>query len=82
VASQVKVKAKIINENPVNIKGDINGDGKVDSIDCAMLKRHLLEITQLSEDVLLNADVTGDGVIDSRDYTLMTRFVLEIISSF
>ncbi len=79
--SQIKVKAKIINEKPVRVKGDINGDGEVDSRDCVILKRHLLNIIELSEDMYFIADVSGDGVIDSRDYTLMKRFVLDIIPS-
>ena len=35
------------------------------------IKRHLLNIIELSEDMYFIADVSGDGVIDSRDYTLM-----------
>lgn len=81
MVSQIKVSAKIINEMQTGIKGDINGDGEVDSRDCAMLTRHLLNITELSEKVHFNADVTGDGVIDSRDYSLMIRFILGVIPS-
>lgn len=60
--------------------GDLNGDGRIDSTDAAMLKRHLLEITLLKGDALLNADANKDGRIDTVDYTLITRHILEIIT--
>ncbi len=59
--------------------GDLNGDGKIDSIDAALLRRHILEIQSLTGDALLNADINKDGKIDTMDYTLITRHILQII---
>ncbi|MDQ2087750.1 carbohydrate-binding protein [Herbivorax sp. ANBcel31] len=58
--------------------GDLNGDGRIDSTDATLLQRHLLEITPLTGDALLNADINGDGEIDTMDYALVTRYILEI----
>ncbi|TYQ12695.1 UNVERIFIED_CONTAM: GH35 family endo-1,4-beta-xylanase [Acetivibrio alkalicellulosi] len=62
--------------------GDLNGDGNIDSTDVALLRRHLLNITPLSETARSNADINKDGRIDSTDYVLMRRYILGIITSF
>ncbi|TYQ12696.1 UNVERIFIED_CONTAM: glucuronoarabinoxylan endo-1,4-beta-xylanase [Acetivibrio alkalicellulosi] len=62
--------------------GDLNGDGKIDSTDVALLRRHLLGITTLTQAALTNADINKDGRIDSTDYVLMRRYILGIITSF
>lgn len=55
---------------------DINEDGKIDSTDYALLKRHLLNITLLKGTGLSNADINSDGEVDSTDYALMKRYIL------
>ncbi|ODM27047.1 sugar-binding protein [Clostridium sp. Bc-iso-3] len=62
--------------------GDLNSDGRVNSTDLQLLKRHLLRINLLTGTNLLNADVSKDGKVDSTDYTLMKRYILKLISSF
>ncbi|MDQ2086996.1 glycosyl hydrolase family 28-related protein [Herbivorax sp. ANBcel31] len=61
--------------------GDLNGDNLVDSTDCVLLGRYLLEI--ISEfpnpDGINAADVNRDGVIDTNDYVLLSRYVLDIV---
>lgn len=69
-------------EAPQSTVGDLNGDGKVDSTDGALLKRHLLDITQLKGNALNSADVDKDGEVTSTDYALMKRYILGIISNF
>ncbi|TYQ15029.1 UNVERIFIED_CONTAM: FOG: PKD repeat [Acetivibrio alkalicellulosi] len=59
--------------------GDLNGDGKVNSVDYVLLRRYLLEIT--TDINLLAADLNGDNLIDSTDYTILRRYLLEIIPS-
>ncbi|TYQ15315.1 UNVERIFIED_CONTAM: endo-1,4-beta-xylanase [Acetivibrio alkalicellulosi] len=67
---------------PVEIMGDLNGDGKVDSSDYVLLRRHILGVTSLPGSVLSNADVNSDGNIDSTDVILMRRYILGIITTF
>ncbi|TYQ18175.1 UNVERIFIED_CONTAM: dockerin type I repeat protein [Acetivibrio alkalicellulosi] len=63
----------------VGIIGDLNGDGKVDSSDYVLLRRHILGVSELSSTVLENADANSDGNIDSTDVILMRRYILGII---
>jgi glycerophosphoryl diester phosphodiesterase len=52
----------------VIIKGDVNGDGAVDTTDCLQIKSHFLNRTQLQSVYLIAADCDGDGAITSTDY--------------
>ncbi|WP_459076791.1 dockerin type I repeat-containing protein [Herbivorax alkaliphila] len=56
----------------------------VDSTDCVLLTRYLLEIIDEfpCENGLKAGDVDGNGIIDSIDYVYMSRYVLDIISEF
>jgi len=59
--------------------GDINNDGKVNSIDCALLGRYLLEVT--TDINTLAADLNCDNLINSSDYTILSRYILSIIKT-
>ncbi|HEX9061490.1 MAG TPA: dockerin type I domain-containing protein, partial [Clostridia bacterium] len=63
-------------------KGDVNMDGKINSTDCSMVKRHILGISTLTKDQFTNADVNSDGKVNSTDYSLLKRYVLGNITSF
>lgn len=60
----------------VVLLGDIDGSGKVDSVDYLLLKRYVLGTVSLSPMQRLAAAVTGREKIDSIDYLLMKRHVL------
>ncbi|TYQ15924.1 UNVERIFIED_CONTAM: arabinan endo-1,5-alpha-L-arabinosidase [Acetivibrio alkalicellulosi] len=62
--------------------GDLNDSGTVDSSDSVIMRRHLLDITQLTGENIRRADLNGDGLIDSTDYVLLRRFILGIITEF
>ncbi|NLD46369.1 MAG: glycoside hydrolase [Clostridiaceae bacterium] len=63
------------------IKGDLNGSGRVDSTDYAMLRRYLLGIiSEDSEEFLRAADLNGDKKVNSTDYTLMRRYLLGLVT--
>jgi hypothetical protein len=62
--------------------GDITGDGKITVQDIAILTRHSLGLSQMTESQLANADVNGDGVVDVRDITLLMQYALGMIDSF
>jgi hypothetical protein len=62
--------------------GDVDGNGKINTIDLAIMKRHILEIKTIDDKYIKAADVNGDKAVDSRDYMLLKRYVLEIIDSF
>lgn len=59
-------------------KGDVNGDGKITSMDYVLVKNHILGIGALINDSAIAADVNGDGKITSTDYVLIKNHILGI----
>ncbi len=57
-------------------RGDLNGDGNVDSVDYLLLKRHMLGTFRLTGSALTAADIDGSGSVDSVDYLLLKRHCL------
>lgn len=64
-------------ETPPFIKGDINGDDKVNMFDYVALKSHVLGKSLLSDDKLVRADVNGDGRINMFDYVALKAQVIK-----
>ena len=59
---------------PVVIKGDNNGDGKVNSADALRTQRHSIGSLTLSGAAIAAYDINGDGKYNSADALLMQRF--------
>ncbi len=72
----------LFQDEPVQVLGDLNGDGSVDATDYAALKMHLLNAAPLTGDALKNADVDRSGKVDAIDFSLVKMYLLRIISSF
>lgn len=70
----------LLTANAATLYGDVNFDGKINSIDYALLNRHILGTSTLTD--TSNADVTGEGSVNSTDYALFRRYLLGIISVF
>lgn len=62
--------------------GDVNGDGKVDTADSALLLKYTAELTDLSQENLDAADVNRDQKQDTKDVTQILKLSAEIIDSF
>lgn len=58
----------------VIVKGDNNGDGKVNSADALRVQRHSVGTLTLSGVQLTASDVNGDGKYNSADALLMQRY--------
>lgn len=83
VGTQSKIKIydgeKLIIEYRIIIYGDLNGDGKINSIDLLILQRHLLEIQPLSGLFLKAANIDKTGKRPSSvDLLRIQRHILEI----
>ena len=66
-------------EYKVVIYGDVNGDGKINSIDLLVLQRHILEIEQLQGPFLLAGNINKNGKNPSSiDSLLIQRHILEL----
>ncbi|GEM_PF-1321441 len=66
------------------VYGDVDGNGKVDSIDFGKLKKYILRMEKSFEYErgAEAADVNADGKINSIDFGLIKKFLLGQISSF
>lgn len=74
------IKEEPINptDTPYGNKGDINGDGVLDTIDAALLRMYFLELKTFDEYQMYRADINGDGVVDTIDAALLRMHFLEI----
>ena len=55
---------------PTPLVGDVNGDGKVDAIDLALVIRHLFEVSDTPKNP--DVDVNGDGSVTAADIVTVT----------
>ena len=56
--------------------GDVDDNGKIDSTDYILIKRHLLKLNTLEGKALKAADANEDKKIDSTDYITVKRMIL------
>ena len=66
----------IFTKAEVNIKGDVNGDGRVNVTDVTTLVNMILDIVPKDE---VRADVDGNGKINVSDVTALINIILGII---
>lgn len=62
--------------------GDVNSDGSLDTIDLALVQKHILGIGILEGNALLAADVDASGYVDTIDLDLIKNYLLELITEF
>lgn len=67
-----------IDSNERYIRGDANGDGKINTVDYAVIKRAVMGRYELSEAGFIAADVNYDGNVNALDYMIVKRVVLGI----
>lgn len=72
-----KIVEKMTSHATETIKGDINGDGKVDVTDATTLQRYLagMNVPYINLDA---ADINDDGQVDSRDLTTLQRTLVNL----
>lgn len=64
--------------------GDIDNNGKIDVLDFARLRKHILGLSEeiLTPDQMLIADVDRNGELDSIDFAFMRLYLLGVIKNF
>ena len=60
----------------VSVKGDINGDGKVDLKDYVLVQSHILNKTTLEDEEYYSADVDFNSTISLSDFVLIQSHIL------
>ena len=73
-----KIASCNITSNIDYLKGDINGDGKVNIKDWNRLYNYINETEQLNEYELLCADINGDGKVNIKDWNRMYDHITEV----
>ncbi|MBR6872542.1 MAG: hypothetical protein IKN17_03435 [Ruminococcus sp.] len=58
------------------LKGDVDGNGKVNMRDYALMQKHLLKPGSV-EINMTNSDMDGDGKLSMRDYALLQKLLLK-----
>jgi hypothetical protein len=64
------------------VLGDANLDGDVNAVDLLLVKKHVLGISELTGQALINADVVPNNDVAANDLLLIRKYVLGMISSF
>ena len=70
-------KPFLLGENSITLKGDVNGDGKVDAKDHLMTKRAFLGTFKLTDEQFARADMDGDGKISAKDILMLLRLIIK-----
>jgi hypothetical protein len=73
------VKVHIAEDDPDILRGDINGDGAINSRDITLLKKFISGIVELDEDAAERADVNADGHINAQDLNLLKKMITGLI---
>ena len=56
-------------------KGDVNGDGKINTLDYVLIRKHIMG-TKLNSDQQTRADFNGDSKITTTDYVLIKKIIM------
>ena len=64
------------------VKGDVNGDGEVDSLDAVSALKYDAGMIDLDDAQLAAADVNGDGEVNSLDGSLIFKYDAGLIDEF
>ena len=74
---QAKENGKVLREYQIILYGDVNGDGKINSVDLLVLQRHILEIETLGEIYQKSANIRKTANNPSSvDLLLIQRHIL------
>ncbi len=81
--TKVQIKEKehgfVLEEYECLIYGDINGDGKISSLDYTLVKNHIMDVKKITDkNIVITSDINADGKISSLDYTLIKNDIMDV----
>ena len=61
----------------LSLLGDVNGDGKINSMDYVKIRKHIMQTENISDKVYYYAaDVNSDNKISSADYVKIKKYIM------
>ena len=74
---QTPVNTPVVTPLPVNLKGDMDLNGSVNSLDFGYMRQYLLSLrTDFTQQQLVAADMDEDGSVNSLDFGLLRKYLL------
>ena len=70
------VPACVFSASAAMTLGDVSGNGKIDTLDYLLVKRHVIGTLVLTDEQQKVADVSGNGKVDTLDYLMIKRHVI------
>lgn len=65
---------------PIVVRGDVSGDGVINSLDLLKIQKQILGISALNAQALLAADANNDGTVNSLDLLRTQKHILKLIT--
>ncbi len=65
---------------PVQIIGDVNGDGSITVLDATTLQKYISGLVSLSNEHLALADTNGDGTVTVLDATAIQKYIAGLVT--
>ena len=74
-----KTSKALVRQYECLVYGDVNGDGKISTMDYTLIKNHIMDVKKITDKTMkLTADVNGDGKISTMDYTLIKNHIMDV----
>ena len=64
------------------LKGDVNGDGKVNVKDATAIQKHIADLITITAEGLVLADADGSGIVNIKDATAIQKHVAGLDTGF
>lgn len=81
IGKDIYFNFEVTGTSPVLQQGDVNGDGKVDSMDALLALRYSVGGVQLQADQIARADMEGDGRVSAMDALAILRLAVSAPTS-
>ena len=75
IASMLSMLLILISANAQTLRGDVNGDGKINSTDALLILQSATGVVNLTDNQKKLADVNGDGKVNAVDLTLVRKYL-------